>query len=261
MKKITQGFSRFVTIDAAIDSEARTVRAALSSETPTREYFGQEVLKHDADSIDLSRAADGLPMLFNHDPNQPIGVIRDLAIEDGVLRGTLHFSRNARASEIWADVEAGFLRNMSVSGERLEWTEHDFGIITTKWAILEGSVVSVPADASVGINRNHKPEGLTMGDNNTPEDNNASDSTIKVVEFQRAREDAKKQGLDEGAKIERARQDGIRTVFAPFQGEHYNALRDTCIEKGSSIEQARAALLDLIGTGAEPDGLATNRAR
>ena len=60
-----QTFERIWTLDrAGIDRDLRTIPAALSSEYPVRRYYGNEVLVHSADAINLERAADGLSMLW-----------------------------------------------------------------------------------------------------------------------------------------------------------------------------------------------------
>ena len=99
---------------AAIDRENRRIPASLSSETPVERYYGQEVLSHDPGAVNLSRAADGLPLLWNHDSDKPIGLVEEIALDNGVLRGVLRFSRNPRAEEIWQDVQDGMLRNLSL---------------------------------------------------------------------------------------------------------------------------------------------------
>lgn len=108
----------------------------------------------------MSRAANGLPLLFNHDTDQPIGRIEDMALrKDGRLGGMIRFSRNARAQEVRMDVEDGILTDMSVGYRINKWVEEraaDAEKVTyraTNWTPMEGSIVPVPADHTVGINR------------------------------------------------------------------------------------------------------------
>ena len=49
------------------DAKGDTYIASLSSEAPVERDFGIEILDHSPQAIDLSRARDGLPLLFNHD--------------------------------------------------------------------------------------------------------------------------------------------------------------------------------------------------
>lgn len=136
------------------------IPVSLSSDAPVDRWFGAEVLDHTRDAVDMSRAANGLPLLFNHDTDQPIGRIEDMALrKDGRLGGMIRFSRNARAQEVRMDVEDGILTDMSVGYRINKWVEEraaDAEKVTyraTNWTPMEGSIVPVPADHTVGINR------------------------------------------------------------------------------------------------------------
>jgi len=224
---------------AGMDSEARTVPASLSSEAPVQRWFGQEVLVHSPDSVDLSRAADGLPLLFSHNSDQPIGVVRDVRLDGGKLRGTLHFSQNARAMEVWQDVAGGFLRNVSI-GYRVNTLEEQANSDTvriTNWSLLEASVVAVPADATVGVNRQEH----TMTDERT---NEPSKPTLAVN--------------NENAvlKREQERRDTIRNrVFVGRHAQRHADLLDAILDDPfCSVERARELLLERLGEDAEPLG-------
>ena len=52
-----------------IDEEKRTAMIAVSSEEPVQRSFGNEVLEHSPEAIDLSFLASGrAPLLLDHDP-------------------------------------------------------------------------------------------------------------------------------------------------------------------------------------------------
>ena len=71
------------------DSKRRTIDANLSSVEPVERVFGYEVLSYDRSAIDMRRAKSGLPLLFSHDPEQPIGLVNDIRIEGGKLVAAL----------------------------------------------------------------------------------------------------------------------------------------------------------------------------
>ena len=151
-----QRFERLATLETReANADARTVPAALSSETPVKRPWGTEILVHTADAADLTRAANGLPLLWNHDTNAPIGRVEGVRLKDGKLRGTLRFSRNARAEEIFQDVREGFLKDISIGYQINRWEEsaNSDDVRVIGWELLEASVVTVPADSSVGIHR------------------------------------------------------------------------------------------------------------
>ncbi|MBK8184896.1 MAG: hypothetical protein IPK63_19225 [Candidatus Competibacteraceae bacterium] len=104
-----QRFERLAVLELReANADARTVPAALSSEAPVKRPWGEEILVHTADAIDLTRAADSLPLLWNHDAGTPIGRIENIRIKDGRLRGMLRFSKNPKAEEVFQDVREGF---------------------------------------------------------------------------------------------------------------------------------------------------------
>ena len=140
---------------AKLDSGSRTVPATLSSTAPALRDYGQEVLLHTQDAIDMSRAANGLPLLFSHDREAIIGRVEGIRIDGDKLRGLLRFSDNTKASEVWADVEAGILTDISIGYQVIDMEPAPDSDVwnVTRWLPLECSVVTVPADPSVGINR------------------------------------------------------------------------------------------------------------
>jgi HK97 family phage prohead protease len=202
-------------------------RVSLSSETPARQFFGTEVLIHTRDAIDMTRAARGLTLLFNHDVDTPIGIIRKIQLRDKRLEGEIEFSTNSeRAKQIKAEVDDGFMSDISLrytidAVDRVEGVDGaDDEIRVKRWTPLEGSVVSVPADPSVGIGRSKNTMTLAS---TTPK---------------------------EAVQAERDRVTGINTLFAAtrFQDKEYTALRDKLISEGGTLERAHRELLDLIST-------------
>lgn len=217
----------------SLNNETKTVPASLSSETPVSRYFGNEILNHTPEAIDLTRANDGLPMLFGHDQSQPIGLVRDIRIDNGKLRGVLHFSDNNKALEVWQDVSNGFLKNISIGYSIKEWQEssENDDITITRWELLETSVVSVPADNNVGINRSR---GINM------------DQSTETPELTLVQNQAQWQ------KREQERRLAIRTRFYPF-GDQYRDLMDNILDDPQiTPERAGELLLSEVGKKSEP---------
>ena len=248
------------------EGEKKRYHASLSSEARVKRFFGDEVLIHESDAINLERAnGNGLMMLYNHDVDRPIGRIKNVALTDRQrLEGELEFSESlpdadwierAVADQTLDDISIRY----SIDDYRLEQEkDEDETLFITRWTPLEGSVVTVPADYSgAGIGRSHQQEGSTMTDSNAPgETGNTGDNNgrVNVVEFEAARRQAGDEGAQRGARIERERISAIDTVFAAsrFKGPEYDALKAECIRAGSSEDQARAALLELMNR--EPAG-------
>lgn len=143
-----------------INVEARTVELAFSSETPVERWFGMEVLGHGAGQCRLGRMQNGGALLLNHETDEQIGVVESIAIgTDRVGRAVVRFGKSAQADEIFQDVVDGIRRHVSVGYLVHAWDVRE-GVgdapstyTATDWEPLEISIVSVPADPSVGIGR------------------------------------------------------------------------------------------------------------
>ena len=146
-----------------IDQETRTIELAFSSEAPYARWWGVEILDHSKSAVDLTRLKAGGPLLCDHDARDQIGVIESVRIDaDRVGRAVVRFGRSARAEEIFRDVVDGIRQNVSVgyaiddlvleakSGE-------DETYRVTRWTPYEVSLVSVPADFTVGVGRAADP--------------------------------------------------------------------------------------------------------
>lgn len=137
------------------DDQRVTLSFPASSEAPVARWFGTEVLSHDPQAIRMDRLQGGAaPLLFNHDWSDPVGMINSARIEGGRLHVDATMFTTARAQEVATMVEQG-LRNVSIGYEIEELTEDaKSGVFTaTRWAPLEVSVVTIPADPGVGIGR------------------------------------------------------------------------------------------------------------
>lgn len=133
---------------------------SLSSDEPVDRYFGREILDHDPKSVNLDRAKDGLPLLSNHSMNSvPIGRLTDLKADGKQLRATMKFNNTSLGTEWRAAVDGGH-REMSIgySVDQYDYTpaktdSQPDEYLATQWTPHEGSMVTVPADNTVGVGR------------------------------------------------------------------------------------------------------------
>ena len=65
----------------------------LSSDTPVDRGGFQEILDHGPNSVDMSRCAQGLPLLKFHDQTLPIGRIESIQTDGHRLRGVARFEK------------------------------------------------------------------------------------------------------------------------------------------------------------------------
>ena len=144
---------RFLPIDET-KVDKNTLTFSFSSEAPVARYFGEEVLDHEPTSINLSRLnSNAAPLLFNHDPNIVLGKVSKAWVENKRGMATIKWATNEKAKEVRKDVEEGILESISVGYVVDEMKADGEAFRATSWSPHELSIVSIPADQSVGINR------------------------------------------------------------------------------------------------------------
>jgi HK97 family phage major capsid protein len=161
---------------AGINEQRRTVELSFSSETEVERWFGIEILDHDPAAVRLGRMQNGAALLMDHDRRDQVGVIESVTIgADRRGRATVRFGRSARAQEIFQDVVDGIRRLVSV-GYRVHRTETSQRggvelVRVTDWEPFEISLVSIPADDSVGVGRGESSTPAERNTNPTPDMN------------------------------------------------------------------------------------------
>ena len=228
----------------AIDLENRSVSLSFSSEEPVERFFGTEVLDHNESSIRLGRLRSNGPLLLEHDPTNQIGAIDNVQIGlDKVARADVRFSKSLRAQEIFQDVQDGIRKSISVGYQihQMEKDEDGTTFRATDWEPLEISLVSIPADTSVGVGRSledldfetkiKESEIIKMETTQEPKQ-----TTVNVEHIQN---EARTQ-----------EQNRIREITAMGKQFHREQLANQFIESGKSVEDFRTVLLENLG--AEP---------
>jgi len=152
--------------DVNFEGDSRTLTLSFASETPYERWFGPEVLCVDETAMNMQRFQDGLGcLLFNHDRDKVIGKIERAWIENNRAYADVTFDDDEFADSIFNKVKSGTLKGVSVGYRVGEYTEVriDEGYaegrikgpcyVASKWEPYEISIVSVPADTTVGVNR------------------------------------------------------------------------------------------------------------
>ena len=246
-KKIEQeAFKRTATFRReAVDEVSRTVEIAFSSEDPYLRWYGYEILGHGEDDVDMSFMASGsAPFLAQHNHDDVIGIIERAWIDaDRKGRAVVRFSKNARADEFFQDVIDGIRKNISVGyaiteARLLKESEDGPDTYQMKWRPFEASLVSVPADTTVGVGRAYEDTGfeineiketVNMGDENQ---NTTPKIDVKAAMAQAAKEARE----DEVARI------GEINALGKVHGFEDDAAK--AINEGRSVDQFRAYVLD-----------------
>ena len=221
---------RSIGMDAEVEDDRR-VRMSISSEKPVERSFGIEILDHTERSIDLSFLNSGnAPLLLDHDPERQIGVIESVNLDSSArrLRATVRFSKGPLGSEVYDDVRDGIRKNVSIGYRigRMERDESAAGGNTYRaraWTPMEASIVSIPADETVGVGR--KAE-IKSPANPVKMEAQMSEHDIQAVE-------------------ERARADYAKTVTEILElgaAKNKRDLANEAIKNGLSVAQFRGML-------------------
>lgn len=161
----------------AVEGEERTFELSFSSEEPYERYWGREILDHSAGAMDLSRLNEIGVVLYNHNRDDVIGRIVTASVEDNRGTARIRFDDDELSEKIRAKVESGTLKGVSVGYSVDKWETVEQGrmskdnrfagpcYVARHWTPLEVSIVSVPADASVGVGRELEDSpSITIGD-------------------------------------------------------------------------------------------------
>ena len=232
----TETLHRAETMDPETIDDRR-VRMAVSSEMAVERGYGKEVLDHSRGSVDLDFMNSGrAPLLLDHDPERQIGVVESVDLDEqaGRLRAVARFSRNALASEVYDDVVDGIRGNVSI-GYRVTKMARDEGNMdvfrATSWQPLEVSIVSIPADQSVGVGRAHESSPATETESSVP--------TVEVNEMEQSNDTVRQEALS-------AYQKEVGEIIDLGVRHNRRDLADDAIRKGMGLTQFRGLLLDKI---------------
>lgn len=148
--------------DSVTDNNDNTFDISFSSEEPVLREFGLEILSHEKGSMNMERAKSGLPLLWNHNTDNLIGRAEKIKLDPVSKKGrtTIRFSSSDFAQQVLRDIKDGIAGDVSFAYSIDEYkidksatrNEPDTFIVT-KFTPLEISIVSIPADATVGIGR------------------------------------------------------------------------------------------------------------
>ncbi|EGA4968351.1 phage major capsid protein [Salmonella enterica] len=199
-------YRRDLTVSAPAFVESgddRIVELAFSSEAPySRIYTDQngdpvelkEILVHDKDAVDLDVLNYKASLLFNHEFDNHIGVVVPGSAridEDGVGRALVKFSQVGQlANETYDKVKEGTMSKVSVGYTVLEGhADFSKGVyFVTKWQPYEISIVSVPADSSVGVGRSLNTNTDELAEENREVEVENKETEIKPEEEIRSEE-------------------------------------------------------------------------
>ena len=255
---ILGNYCRESTIDN-VDTDSRTVELSFSSETPYGRWFGDEILCHDEECINLERFNNGLgTLLFNHDRDAVVGHIEKVWVEDNRGKALVRFDKDEQSETIFQKVQSGTLQGVSVgySIKRYEVLDKKDSVsnngrfkgpdtyVVTDWEPLEISIVSVPADATVGVGRS--AEEIHTSIDTQEEEKSMDEKEILKTEDVKSTEPVEagitQADLAKAMEQERKRTSEITALFRDFDVEG----ADEAIVMGVSVDEARAVVMDQL---------------
>lgn len=219
------------------EMDDRRVEMSVSSEKPVERSFGREVIIHSEETLDLEFLSSGnAPLLLDHDPERQIGVIESVNLDDSArrLRATVRFGKGALASEVYQDVIDGIRSNVSI-GYKVRKMERDndqpdlFRVIDSE--IMEVSIVSLPADPSVGVGRS-----VEVPDN----------ATIKSIEKEVPKMEQQIDLDQVRAEAAAERSKEINEIMGLAAKHNQRGFADEAIRQGMNLAQFRGSLLEKI---------------
>lgn len=255
-RSVLGNYCRETTIDH-VDTDSRTVELSFSSETPYGRWFGDEILCHDEGCINLDRFNDGLgTLLFNHDRDAVVGHIEKVWIEDNRGKALVRFDEDEQSETIFQKVQSGTLQGVSVGyaiyryevleDKDTKSTNGRFSgpaYVVTDWEPLEISIVSVPADATVGVGRSAEEIHTSI---DTQEETKRMDEkaivTTEEVKSTPVETGITQEDLQKAMEQERKRTSEITALFRDFDVEG----ADEAIVMGVSVDEARAMVMDQL---------------
>jgi HK97 family phage major capsid protein/HK97 family phage prohead protease len=228
----------------SFDEKKRTVSLSFSSEDPYERYWGVEILDHSTTSVNMERINNSAPLLFNHNRDEVIGVVEFAKVEDKRGIAVVRFGNSKKAKEVFSDVVDGIMKNVSVGYQidemKLE-SEKD-GVETyrvTGWQPFEISIVSIPADNTVGVGRSA---------------DDLKESEVKILnqkkEIPKMTEEERKALELKAQTTERNR---VREIGAIGTKHSMTEIATKAIEDGMSTDNFRTMVLEKMGSAKPVD--------
>ena len=227
------------------EAEDRTLEFPFASEMPVERYFGMEVLSMDEKAMDLSRLNDGAPLLYQHDADKIVGVVERAYIKNKRGYAKVKLANNELGREMQELVKDGIIRNVSF-GYRINDMEEDKSTkpVTyraTSFQPFEISLVTVPADQTVGIGRAFtQNEGMSTASAVT------SSPTISNMEEQTPNLELLR------AEATQAKATEAAEMLALGKRTQNVDLAQDFVMNSRSLDELRSALIEKMGSQVKP---------
>lgn len=254
-KQLLGKYAREAQITNIEANDDRTVELSFSSEEPYERWFGTEILCHDEGCVNLDRFNNGLgTLLFNHNRSAVVGHIDKVWIEDNRGKAIVRFDEDDESEKIYQKVLKGTLQGVSVGYDISRYEElidsdskssngrfTGPGYVITGWEPLEISIVSVPADPSVGVGRSldDNEEEPMKGDAKGTEQN------VPQVIPEVPESGVKGFNADDAKRLIAAERERVSTITSLCRDFEVDGV-DEFIKSGKSVAEVREVVMDVL---------------
>ncbi|MBS0370197.1 MAG: phage major capsid protein [Proteobacteria bacterium] len=283
---------------ALVDADTRTIRLTFSSEEPVDMWYGTEILSHAKGAMRMGQRQQTMPLLYNHNRDRLLGIVETIELDTAARKGVavVRFAPGEDGDWAMQQVNAGCLVNVSFMYRVWVWVEdvEEESYTAIDWEPYEVSLVTVPADASVGVGRSAddtenpveiqtrgSPPGaqqdktdqpapagfFTPGarQSQTPEPPKGADMKRNRHPLQNQAGDETTQSAGGGAPVVDAAREQARGAEAERKRmseiealcDKYKVtpeLKREMIQKGASVEQAKLTVVDMVLERAKREG-------
>jgi HK97 family phage major capsid protein len=244
----------------AFDVEGRAagdeaIPVVISSDAVVDVVDGPEILVHAPDAVDLQRAP--LPIIATHRSGQVnIGVIDNITIRDGKLRGEARFGEREEAAGYKADVLNKIIRSVSVGYARVKAHIRSDGVmVTTRWMPTHTALVAEPADINAGFFRSLEAVPAFELDKSSPPPKGTSTRSITMADNATldapAGATAVQMSPDIANNLERARASNLQRLATQYKVDPDTAQR--WIEQGVSLDEAGNEVVKILAARSKED--------
>ena len=233
-----------------VEKEDRTLEFPFSSEQGVARYFGNEVLEHTEKGADLTRLNDGAPVLWNHNPDQVIGVVERAWIDEKKKRGyaQVRFSEEDFAASKFRDIKNGIIRNISFGYVIKEMEQRGDDYVASSWEAYEISAVAIPADNSIGINRaaatTQESDNILLERNNSASsDAQSTSNSVEMTTTPKENLEVRSEAVD-SEKLLKAERSRITNIQKAAERHNLKDLGAQYVAEGRSVADFNQAIVD-----------------
>jgi HK97 family phage major capsid protein/HK97 family phage prohead protease len=233
-----------------VEKEDRTLEFPFSSEQGVARYFGNEVLEHTEKGADLTRLNDGAPVLWNHNPDQVIGVVERAWIDEKKKRGyaQVRFSDEDFAASKFRDIKNGIIRNISFGYVIKEMEQRGDDYVANSWEAYEISAVAIPADNSIGINRaaatTQESDNISLERNNSASsDAQSTSNSVEMTTTPKETLEVRSEAVD-SEKLLKAERSRITNIQKAAERHDLRELGSQYVAEGRTVADFNQAIVD-----------------